>query len=161
MDNNTKYTTVEGHPVEVAKCYELRDGAQIFIVRLDPVSEYTKPILFAIVGFDTCKRARRLGDFTDNDKSSDWDIMRPWKAEKAQKVCEACLVEPGGVIPVDVNHNCLDCGKPIRPPQLEPALTMMEDLQSYPNTYDALDSTLRTALRIVSNYIEKHCEVKK
>ena len=75
----TKYKTVEGHDIVAAKCYELRDGTQIFITRLDPLDEYSKPILFATVGYDSCRRARRLGDYNDDAKSHPYDIMRPWK----------------------------------------------------------------------------------
>jgi hypothetical protein len=43
---------------------------------------------------------------------------------------------------------------------VETAPTMMEDLQSYPNTYGALDAETRAAFRVMSNYMEKYCEVK-
>ncbi len=55
--------------------------------------------------------------------------------------------------------NCKACSK--SSPQPEPVLTMMEELQAYPNTYAGLDNNTRTAFRIMSNYIEKYCEVKK
>ena len=39
--------------------------------------------------------------------------------------------------------------------------TLMDELQSYPNTYAGLDNHTRTAFRILSNYFEKYIEGKK
>ena len=64
---------------------------------------------------------------------------------------------------------CPKCGDPIDIAELmqrdmpvpEPAPSFMDVLQGYHNNYAAMDNNTRTAFRIMSNWLEKHVEVKR